>query len=153
MIWYPNITVAAVIEENGRFLLVEEETDTGLELNQPAGHLEQNETLIEAVIRETREEAACLFEPDALIGIYQWRHPVKQLTYIRFAFCGQIIEHFPDQQLDKGIIRTLWMTPDEIRACRPRHRSPMLLANLEDYLSGHRYSPQLIQYLLSSGNS
>ena len=90
MIWKPNVTVAAVIERDGKFLLVEEETESGLAFNQPAGHLEAGESLLDAVVRETMEETAYPFRPTALVGIYQWRHPVKDLTYLRFAFSGEL---------------------------------------------------------------
>jgi 8-oxo-dGTP pyrophosphatase MutT (NUDIX family) len=142
-IWKPSVTVAAIIERDGRFLLVEETTSDGVRLNQPAGHLEHNESLLTAVVRETLEETAHDFIPTALVGTYMSRYVSQRLgedvTYLRFAFCGDLgAAH--DQPLDDGILRTVWMTADEIRASSARHRSPLLLQCLEDYLAGQRAS-------------
>jgi 8-oxo-dGTP pyrophosphatase MutT (NUDIX family) len=139
MIWKPNVTVAAVIERNGRFLLVEEETAQGLRFNQPAGHWEEKETLPAATIRETLEESAYDFEPQYLIGIYRWHAPESDTTYLRFAFSGSISTHHPEQTLDEGIVRTVWLTIEEIRANQSLHRSPLVLRCVEDYLAGKRY--------------
>jgi ADP-ribose pyrophosphatase YjhB (NUDIX family) len=139
MIWKPNVTVAAVIERKGRFLLVEEEVDGQAVLNQPAGHLDEGESLLEAVVRETLEETAWHFAPEALLGVYRWPHPDKPLTYLRFAFTGRVLHHEPDRSLDNGILRALWMTPEEIRRQGQRHRSPQVLRCIDDYLAGHRY--------------
>jgi 8-oxo-dGTP pyrophosphatase MutT (NUDIX family) len=146
-IWKPNTTVAAIIERDGRFLLVEEETAEGVRLNQPAGHLEDTETLIEGVIRETREETAYEFTPEALLGIYHWRHPTKDITYLRFAFTGELGQHHTEQPLDEGIIRAVWMTPEEIRASRSTHRSPQVLTCIEHYLAGQRYPLAVVTHL------
>src|SRR3990172_5481193 len=121
MIWKPNVVVAAIVERDGRFLLVEEEADGETVLNQPAGHLDEGESLIEAVVRETLEETAWHFQPQALLGVYRWQHPTKQTTYLRFAFIGQTLHHQPERKLDDGIVRALWMTPAEIHATRARH--------------------------------
>ena len=110
MIWKPNVTVAAVIERDGKFLLVEEETESGLAFNQPAGHLEAGESLLDAVVRETMEETAYPFRPTALVGIYQWRHPVKDLTYLRFAFSGELQGEALPRALDEGIVAARWLT-------------------------------------------
>lgn len=139
MIWKPNVTVAAVIEQNGKFLLVEERTSHGLLFNQPAGHLEPNESLMEGVAREVLEESAYRFEPQHLIGIYRWHSAAADTTYLRFAFAGQILAHYPQQALDEGIVRTAWMTEEEVRASQARHRSPLVLRCVEDYLAGKRY--------------
>lgn len=139
MIWKPNVTVAAVIERDGRFLLVEEETSQGLRFNQPAGHWEPNETLAAGTIRETLEESAYDFVPQYLIGIYRWHAPESDFTYLRFAFSGSITAHHPERTLDDGIVRTVWLTPDEIRANQERHRNPLVLRCVEDYLAGKRY--------------
>ena len=147
MIWKPNTTVAAIIEQNGRFLLVEEETADGIRLNQPAGHLENNETLLQAVIRETREETAYRFQPEALLGVYHWKHPGKDLTYLRFAFIGSISDHEPERKLDDGILRTLWMSIDEIRDCQNLHRSPQVLTCIEHYLAGQRFPLAALTHL------
>jgi 8-oxo-dGTP pyrophosphatase MutT (NUDIX family) len=146
MIWKPNVTVAAVIERDGKFLLVEEETDDGPMFNQPAGHWEPGETLAEAVIREAREETAYTFTPEWLLGIYTWRHPRKDVTYLRFAFSGPAGAHDPRQDLDGGIIRAAWLTLDEIRATRSRHRSPLVLQCVEDHLAGKRFPLELITH-------
>jgi 8-oxo-dGTP pyrophosphatase MutT (NUDIX family) len=147
MIWKPNTTVAAIVEQAGKFLLVEEETAEGLRLNQPAGHLEDGETMLEAVIREAQEETAYRFNPQSLLGIYHWRHPHKDLTYLRFAFIGNVSDHDPKQKLDEGIIRALWMTVDEIRACSAIHRSPQVLTCIEDYLAGKHYPLSVLSHL------
>jgi 8-oxo-dGTP pyrophosphatase MutT (NUDIX family) len=148
-IWKPDVTVAAVIERDGRFLLIEEETERGPLFNQPAGHLESNETLTEAVVRETLEECAHDFLPDALLGIYHHSQP-GGTTYMRFAFSGKITRHNPARALDDGIIRHLWMSADEARACSGRHRSPLVMQCIDDFLAGilyplaavARYAPQ-----------
>lgn len=145
--WKPNVTVAAIVEREGRFLLVEEETESGIRYNQPAGHLEAGESLIEGVRREALEESACEFTPHALLGVYQFAHPGDGVTYLRFAFTGSLSDPVPGRSLDAGILRTLWMTPDEIRNCRDRHRSPQLLRCVEDYLAGRRYPLDLIRHL------
>lgn len=144
MIWKPNVTVAAVIERDGKFLLVEEETDDGIRFNQPAGHLECGESLLDAVVRETREETRYDFVPQALVGIYNWRHPVKDLTYLRFAFAGEVTGCDPERELDEGIIAPRWLSPDEIRASSERHRSPLILRCVEDWLAGRRYPLDLL---------
>ncbi len=146
MIWKPNVTVAAVIEQDGKFLLVEEHTSQGLLLNQPAGHLEANESLLHAVVRETREESAYDFEPQHLVGVYRWHAEKSDTTYLRFAYSGRILAHHAGQELDVGIVRTLWLTLDEIRASVPRHRSPLILRCVEDYLAGKRYPLELITH-------
>ncbi|MCE2998235.1 MAG: NUDIX hydrolase [Betaproteobacteria bacterium] len=144
--WKPNVTVAAVIEHDGRFLLVEEDTRYGIRYNQPAGHLEDGESLIEAVIRETLEESARDFTPNALLGIYQHAHPGDGVTYLRFAFTGTVSEPRPGLQLDAGIRRALWMSAGEIRACADRHRSPLLQRCVDDHLAGQRYPLQAIHH-------
>ena len=138
MVWKPNVTVAAVIERDGKFLLVEEETDDGIRFNQPAGHLECREALTDAVIREALEETGYAFDPKFIVGIYNWRNEAKDITYLRFAYRGRVGEPMPGAVLDAGIVRTVWMTPDEVRASVARHRSPMLLRCMEDHLAGRR---------------
>ena len=139
MIWKPNVTVAAVIERAGKFLLVEEQTSQGLRFNQPAGHLEPNETLTAAAIREALEESAWDFTPEDLVGIYRWHAPESDTTYLRFAFSGSVHQHHPERTLDEGILHAVWLTMDEIRATQARHRSPLILRCCEDYLAGKRY--------------
>lgn len=143
--WKPNVTVAAVIEQDGRFLLVEEDTTDGLMLNTPAGHLDPGESPAEGCVRETLEETAHHFTPTALIGIYMARTVREEdITYMRFAFAGTLGAFEPERALDEGIVRTLWMTAEEIRASKGRHRSPLLLQCVEDYLAGKRYPLELI---------
>jgi 8-oxo-dGTP pyrophosphatase MutT (NUDIX family) len=139
MIWKPNVTVAAVVERDGKFLLVEEETDDGLAFNQPAGHLEQGESLVAAVIRETREETAYDFRPTHLVGIYHWQHPRKDLTYLRFAFAGELRGFDPGRRLDTGIVAARWLSFDEVVAVQERHRSPLVRRCIDDLLAGRRY--------------
>ncbi len=146
MVWKPNVTVAAIVEQHGRFLLVEEETEEGPMFNQPAGHWEPQETLIEGAIRETLEETAYIFKPQWLTGIYQWQHPRRDITYLRFAYSGIITEHDPNRALDHGLIRAVWMTPDEIRRTQ-NHRSPLVLKCIEDYLAGKRIPLETVTYL------
>ena len=139
MIWKPHLTVAAVIEESGRFLLVEERIAGQSVYNQPAGHLEDNETLLGAVVRETLEETAWHFKPEAIIGIYRWRQPDTRETFVRVSFRGQGLHQDPDIQLDEGIERTLWLSPGEIRKQQHRLRSPMVMRSIDDYLAGHAW--------------
>ncbi|HYD94023.1 MAG TPA: NUDIX hydrolase [Noviherbaspirillum sp.] len=140
-VWKPSVTVAAVIERGGRFLLVEEETSDGIRFNQPAGHLDPNETLMEAVARETLEEAAHDFTPTALLGMYMSRYVSsrtgREVTYLRFAFTGELGQAH-DRALDHGILRTVWMTREEMLACQEKHRSPLVLRCVDDYLAGRR---------------
>jgi 8-oxo-dGTP pyrophosphatase MutT (NUDIX family) len=139
--------VAAVIERDGRFLLIEEETSDGIRLNQPAGHLDPHESLQEAVVREVLEETAHDFVPEALVGMYMSTYRSARLdvdvTYLRFAFCGKAGKEY-DRPLDEGILRTMWLTRDEIAACRERHRSPLLLTCIDDYLAGQRAPLSLV---------
>lgn len=140
--------MAAIIERDGRFLLVEEQTPEGLKLNNPAGHLDPGESPEQGVVREALEETARVFTPDGLVGVYlsRFQRPAtgEDVTFLRFAFGGQVGEADPGRSLDTGIVRTLWMTPDELRASRARHRSPLVLACVDDYLAGQRYPLSLI---------
>ena len=145
-IWKPNVTVAALIERDGRFLLVEEETEDGLRFNQPAGHLDQGESLAAACAREVLEETAWGFTPTELVGVYQWPRPQGDITYLRFAFCGELGAHHEGRALDAGIQRAVWMTPDEIRATVDRHRSPLVSQCVSDYLTGRRFSLDLVRH-------
>lgn len=139
----PAVTVAAIIERKGRYLLVEEHTPEGLFLNNPAGHLEQGESPQQAVVREALEETACSFEPQALVGVYlsRFQRPAtgEDVTYLRFAYCGTVGEPEPGRVLDTGIERTLWLTPQEIVDQRHRHRSPLLWRCIEDHAAGRRH--------------
>ena len=145
-VWKPNVTVAAVVEHDGRFLLVEEDTPDGIRLNQPAGHLDPGETPLDGAIREALEETARVFTPRALLGIYMARSasagPASErepVTYLRFAFVGTVGEAEPGRSLDHGIRRTLWLTADEIRARLAEHRSPLVMKCIDDYVAGQRF--------------
>lgn len=145
-VWKPNVTVAAVIEREGRFLLVEEETPEGLRFNQPAGHLEEGESLVEAAAREALEETAHRFRPESLVGIYQWPRPDGEVTYLRFAFAGSVLGVERGLALDAGIQRAVWMDLAEVEATAARHRSPLLLQCIRDFLGGRRYPLDLIRH-------
>ncbi|MEQ1636551.1 MAG: NUDIX hydrolase [Methylococcales bacterium] len=145
MVWKPRVTVAAIIEQNQRFLLVEEQTANGLEFNQPAGHLEPGENLVSAVIREVNEETAWQFEPHALISVQLWRKNPEALTFMRFCFTGHCHSHNPEQILDTGIIRTHWLTRAEVAAQAHRLRSPLVLTGIDQYLTGQRFPLSLLQ--------
>ena len=134
----PEVTVAAVVEREGRFLIVEERLEGRLVLNQPAGHLEDGESLVEAVVRETREETAWRLAPEALVGTYLWRNPVNERTFLRFAFCGTVDVHDVHQPLDTGIVRAVWLSHEQLLAQSGRTRSPLVLRCVEDYLLGKR---------------
>ena len=146
MVWKPNVTVASVLEREGRFLLVEEETDYGVCYNQPAGHLECGESLIDAVIRETLEETAYTVNPQYLVGVYNCRNEARDVTYLRFAFGGEISAHDPERQLDTGILAAHWLTVDEIRALQTQHRSPLVMRCIEDWQAGRRYPLELLTH-------
>lgn len=145
MVWKPHVTVAAVIEREGRFLLVEEQTASGLKFNQPAGHLEENESLIEAVKREVFEETAWQFEPEALVSIQLWRRNSKQPSYLRYCFTGQCHSHDPYHPLDDGIIATHWLSSEEILTQAKRLRSPLVAIAVDEYLKGERYPLALLK--------
>lgn len=150
--WKPSVTVAAVIEHSGRFLLVEEHTPEGLRLNNPAGHLDPGESPEAACIRETLEETAYQFTPQALVGVYlaRFQRPqpdatTEDITYLRFAFCGTLGAFNANLELDHGIVRTVWLSADEIRRHEPRLRSPLVLQCMEDYLAGRRFALDLVR--------
>ena len=146
MIWAPHTTVAAIIEQAGRFLMVEEQTGAGAPVfNQPAGHLEEAESLLQAVMRETREETAWGFAPQTLVGVYRWQVAPAESTYLRFCFQGTCHDHRPDLPLDEGILHAVWMTREELAAVPQRLRSPLVLRCIDDYLAGHRYPLELIR--------
>lgn len=150
----PSTTVAAIIERKGRFLVVEELTPEGLRLNNPAGHLDPGESLLQACVRETLEETAFAFTPEALVGIYLARVQMPDgpgrpggadISYMRFAFCGHLGALDTARKLDTGIVRTLWLTLDEVRASTALHRSPLVLQCIEDYAAGRRYPMDVLQ--------
>ena len=147
MNWPLHITVAAVVEQDQRFLLVQERIKGKSVINQPAGHLEQHESLLEAVIRETLEETAMHFVPEALVGIYRWTHPEGD-TFLRFSFCGQLNGPVAQRALDSGIEQVLWLTPDELAARNEQLRSPLVMQCINDYLRGQRYPLSLLQNMV-----
>ena len=144
----PDVTVASIIERDGQFLLIEEHIGRRLVLNQPAGHLEDGETLIDAVVRETLEESAWHFEPQALVGIYLWKQPDTRRSFLRVAICGTATRHEPKRRLDRGIERTLWLPRDQIAVRSARLRSPMVLRCVDDYLAGARHSLDVLKHML-----
>jgi len=148
MVWKPHVTVAAIIERDGRFLLVEEHTSSGLKFNQPAGHLEENESLLDAVKREVKEETAWQFEPEYLVSIQLWRKKPNTPSFLRCCFTGQCHSHNPDQQLDKGIVATHWLTHEEILLQKHRLRSPLVSISIDEYLSGQSYPLTLLKSFL-----
>jgi phosphatase NudJ len=146
--WKTSVTVAAIVERDGRYLLVEEHTPDGLLLNNPAGHLDPGESPLQAVVREALEETARTFTPRALVGVYlsraQRSDPPDDITYVRLAFDGTVSEPLPGRALDPEIVRTLWMTPDELRANSARHRNPLLMRCIDDHRAGRRYPLDLV---------
>jgi len=148
MIWKPHATVAAIIEHDNRFLMVEEQVDDEYVINQPAGHLDPDESLIDAVIREVDEETAWRFSPRYITGIYLWKHPQNQRTYLRVAFCGSCDQHKPDQPLDNGIIAAVWKTREQMATDSGRLRSPMVMQCIDDYLAGKRYPLDMLKTML-----
>lgn len=144
IIWTPHLTVAAIIEQEGRFLMVEENDNGRIVLNQPAGHVEEHESLYEAVVRETLEESGRRFTPEAIVGLYRWRSPLNQLTYLRVAYCGPCSERDSDISLDADIISTHWLSHLELQENAARLRSPLVMRCIEDYLAVQRHPLNLI---------
>ncbi|MDH3318264.1 MAG: NUDIX hydrolase [Betaproteobacteria bacterium] len=143
--WRPSVTVAAVIERDGRFLFVEEEANRRRVLNQPAGHLDPGESLAQAVTREVLEETALRFVPTGLVGIYRWRYDKEEdVTFLRFAFHGRVEGVEEGRALDKEIIALAWLTPTELRARRPEHRSPLVQQCVDDYLAGRSFPLEVL---------
>ncbi|MCC4590665.1 NUDIX hydrolase [Xanthomonas sacchari] len=142
--WQPDVTVATVVVRDGRLLQVEEAIAGALVLNQPAGHLEPDESLIEAAVRETLEETGWQVQPTAFIGAYQWKADNGR-HYLRFAFAADPVAHDAQRPLDTGIVRALWMTPAELEAAAPRWRSPLVWQVVADYLAGRRYPLDLLR--------
>ncbi len=145
--WYAHVTVATVVEREGRFLLVEERADEGIVFNQPAGHLDPGESLFEAALRETREETGCDVELEALLGVYQYTSPANGVTYLRTCFSARLLREHEDAELDQDILRTVWMTPEEMRAESARMRSPLVIASVEQYLAGRRWPLDLVTHI------
>ncbi len=145
MTWRPDLTVAAVVVRDGRFLMVEERIKGALVLNQPAGHVEDGETLVQAILRETREETAWCFEPEHLLGIYLWRNATNGRTTLRVAIIGSVSQLDPQLTLDHGIVGTHWLTREELLARSARLRSPLVLRCVDDYLAGSRHNLSALQ--------
>ena len=150
MVWKPDVTVAAIAERDGQFLVVEERASGRVVINQPAGHLEDGETLLEAVVRETLEETAWVFSPRAVVGVYVWRPAHVNRTFLRVAFSGELAGHDAARPLDHGILRTRWLSRAELAEPRARLRSPLVLQCVDDYLAGARYPLSLISHLIAA---
>jgi 8-oxo-dGTP pyrophosphatase MutT (NUDIX family) len=144
MDWQPHVTVATIVEQNGKFLMVEEQGNGGLVINQPAGHLDPDETLAEAAVRETLEETGWLIEPKGVVGVALYTSPHNQVTYHRTTFFAHAVSHNPDQPLDTGIKRALWMSHNELLAAADNMRSPIVIKAVEQYINGHRYPLDMI---------
>jgi 8-oxo-dGTP pyrophosphatase MutT (NUDIX family) len=143
-VWKPSVTVAAVIERQGKFLLVQERIDGKLVLNQPAGHLDPGESLIAACRREVLEETAHRFEPTALVGIYRWRHAAKDVTFLRFCFRGEVAEADPSRKLDQEIVALHWLSPHELQTRKAEHRSPLVQKCVDDFLTARHYPLEVL---------
>ena len=148
MQWKPNVTVAAVAAQDGRFLVIEEISKGRTVINQPAGHLEKSETLIEAVKREVMEEAAWEFEPEYIVGFYLYTNRREDKTYLRVCFAGTCEQHYPDKKLDTGILRALWMTKEELESMQDRMRSSMVMRCFNDFDSGKRYPLEVLNHYI-----
>ena len=142
--WKPSVTVAAVIERDGRFLLVEERIDGRVVLNQPAGHLDRGESLVAACTREVLEETAHHFEPTGLVGVYRWRYAAKDVTFLRFCFRGRVKSEDRNRKLDKEIVKLHWLTPAQLTERRAEHRSPLVQKCVEDFLAGRHFPLELL---------
>ena len=150
MTWRPDLTVAAVVQRQDRFLIVEERINGRLVLNQPAGHVEEGESLLVAAARETLEETAWHFTPASLLGVYLWRNEANGRSFLRFALSGEVHRHEPDRALDRGIVAAHWLTREQLLAQSARLRSPLVLRCIDDHLAGVRHDPQALTYLDSA---
>ena len=145
--WQPDVTVATVVVRDGKLLCVEERANGALVINQPAGHLEPDESLIEAAVRETREETGWNVRVTHMVGAYQWKAAETGRHYLRFAFAAEPLDEIPGATLDDGIVRALWLAPSELQALTERHRSPLVWRTAADYLAGCRHPLSLVQQL------
>ena len=143
-VWKPSVTVAGVIERGGKYLLVEEEIEGRVVFNQPAGHWEPGESLLEACVREVLEETAHRFRPTELVGIYRWHYAPQDVTFLRFCFCGTLEGVEEDRALDRGIVAARWLSPAEIEAKRLEHRSPLVAKCVADHLAGRRFPLEVL---------
>lgn len=146
-VWKPHVTVATIVQRNGKYLFVEEKVRGELVINQPAGHLDPEESLIDAAKRETMEETAYQVEIKSLVGIYQWKNQQREKEFMRVAFVGEVVGHDPDAVLDDGIVRAIWLSREELMQRREQHRSPMVALNIEDFEAGRRYPLDIIRAL------
>ena len=145
--WQPDVTVATIVVRDGRLLMVEERAQGRLVFNQPAGHLEPDETMLDAALRETREETGWDVRLTAFVGAYQWKATETGRHYLRFAFAAEPVRHDPERALDEGIVRALWLTPSELKAQSDRHRSPLVWQVAADFLAGRRYPLDMLKHL------
>lgn len=145
--WQPHIVVAAVVERDGLYLVVEELINGELRINQPAGHWEAGETLVEAVVRETLEESAWRVEPTGFIGTYVWQPDTLPYAFVRFAYTARALEHEPERQLDTGILRARWLSLDALQACQDKHRGPAVLQCIHDYRAGRVLPLDVVRHL------
>ena len=144
--WQPDVTVATLVVRDGRLLCVEERANGQLVINQPAGHLEPDESLVEAAVRETREETGWNVRVTHMVGAYQWKAETGR-HYLRFAFAADPVDEIPGAKLDEGIVRARWLTPGELQALAPQHRSPLVWQCAVDFLGGCRHPLSLVQQL------
>ena len=144
--WKPNVTVAAITEIDGRFLIVEEEANDRIVFNQPAGHLEKDETLVDAVQREVMEETGWEFQPESVVGLYLYPHPHVDITYLRVCFAGTCLNHNPERVLDDGILRVVWLSREELYNNKDKLRCNMVLQCVDDFLSGKKYSLDILNH-------
>lgn len=149
--WQPHIVVAAVVEREGRYLIVEERINGELRINQPAGHWEPGETLVEGLIREALEETAWDVEPLGFLGVYEWQPQTLPYPFVRFAFVATAVKHHPERALDTGIERALWLTPDELQLRVDQHRGPAVMQCIADHRAGRVYPLSVIQHLTGPG--
>lgn len=145
-LWQPDVTVATLVARDGALLMVEEQVGGRLVLNQPAGHLEPDESLLAAAVRETLEETGWDVQPTALVGLYQWKSPTDGRHFLRVALAAQPLRHHPARTLDTGIARALWLTPTELQAADERHRSPLVWRAVADYLAGNRHPLSILTH-------
>jgi 8-oxo-dGTP pyrophosphatase MutT (NUDIX family) len=145
--WQPDVTVATIVVRDGTLLMVEEDVQSRHVLNQPAGHLEPDESLVAAAVRETLEESGWDVVPTALVGIYQWKSPIDGRHFLRVALAADPIRHHPERALDAGILRAIWLTPGELHDAAERHRSPLVWRAVTDYLGGRRHPLSILSHL------